>query len=165
MKILDANIILRYIIEDKKEMADIAEKIITENTVYLLPEVIAEVVFVVTKFYKMPRETAVDSILMFMEDCKELFGVVQIIKKGLVLFKETSLDFVDCLLCAYHTEDGFEICTFDKKLNKLIAKKDKEKFQTILSTPVPNWDKIEHEANELEKKMIEERKKHDDWQE
>ena len=36
-------------------------------------------------------------------------------------------------------------------------------FHAILSTPAPDWDKMEREADELEKKMIEERKKHGDW--
>ena len=29
---------------------------------------------------------------------------------------------MDCLLCAYYTESGEEILTFDKKLNKMIEK-------------------------------------------
>lgn len=36
-------------------------------------------------------------------------------------------------------------------------------FRTILSTPAPDWDRMEREADELERKMIKERKKHGDW--
>lgn len=126
MKILDTNMILRYIIDDNKEMADIAEETILNNQVCILPEVISEVIYVLTKFYKLPKEKAVDSILLFMEDCRELSGNIGVIKRGLQFFRENSLDFVDCLLCAYHTEQGFEVCTFDKKLNRLIARKDSE---------------------------------------
>lgn len=126
MKILDTNMILRYIIDDNKEMADIAEETILNNQVCILPEVISEVIYVLTKFYKLPKEKAVDSILLFMEDCRELSGNIGVIKRGLQFFRENSLDFVDCLLCAYHTEQGFEVCTFDKKLNKFMARKDSE---------------------------------------
>lgn len=126
MKILDTNMILRYIIDDNKEMADIAEETILNNQVCILPEVISEVIYVLTKFYKLPKEKAVDSILLFMEDCRELSGNIGVIKRGLQFFRENSLDFVDCLLCAYHTEQGFEVCTFDKKLNRLMARKDSE---------------------------------------
>lgn len=38
----------------------------------------------------------------------------------------SSLDFVDCLLCAYHTELGYQICTFDKKMLHLIKRLDEE---------------------------------------
>jgi len=34
------------------------------------------------------------------------------------LFASTSLDFVDCLLAAYHSLNGEIVFTFDKKLNK-----------------------------------------------
>ena len=33
-------------------------------------------------------------------------------------FAGTSLDFVDCLLAAYHLLNGESVFTFDKKLNK-----------------------------------------------
>lgn len=33
-------------------------------------------------------------------------------------------------------------------------------FKTILSTPAPDWEKMEKEANELEQQMMMEREKH-----
>lgn len=33
---------------------------------------------------------------------------------------EQSLDFPDCILYAYHKVKGYEVKTFDKKLNKLL---------------------------------------------
>lgn len=42
--------------------------------------------------------------------------------KGLEIFAENRLDFVDCLLCAYNLHYGYEVCTFDAKLKKLIEK-------------------------------------------
>ena len=43
--IIDANVILRYLLDDDKYMADMAEKIIM-NGAKTLPEVLAEVVYV-----------------------------------------------------------------------------------------------------------------------
>lgn len=40
-------------------------------------------------------------------------------KEGLHTFLKTSLNFVDCLLYAYHTVSGYDVFTFDKKLNKI----------------------------------------------
>ena len=45
-----------------------------------------------------------------------------VVFKALQLYDTNSIDFVDCLLCAYYTESGEEILTFDKKLIKLIKK-------------------------------------------
>ena len=36
-------------------------------------------------------------------------------------FSERNLDFVDCVLCAYHKVKGVTIATFDRKLSKLIG--------------------------------------------
>ncbi|MBQ1546475.1 MAG: hypothetical protein IIZ59_02955 [Clostridia bacterium] len=41
---------------------------------------------------------------------------------GIKFYGRVSIDFVDCLLCAYHTVSGYEICTFDKNLNNLIKR-------------------------------------------
>ena len=50
-----------------------------------------------------------------------------VVLKALRYFGDTSLDFADCLLCAYHTVSGYEICTFDKKLNNFIMREDTNK--------------------------------------
>ena len=44
MEMLDTNMILRYLLNDNKEMADEAEKIIKEGSAQVSIEVIAEVV-------------------------------------------------------------------------------------------------------------------------
>ena len=49
---------------------------------------------------------------------------LSVVRKSIELFVQTLLDHVDCLLCAYHTECGYEVCTFDKKLKKLIERVD-----------------------------------------
>ena len=46
--IIDANVILRYILDDNKEMAEEAARVI-QNGARTLPEVIAEVVYVLAK--------------------------------------------------------------------------------------------------------------------
>ena len=126
MKILDANMILRYIIDDNHDMADEVQNIIQNYPVLLLPEVVAEVVFVMSSFYKKQRSDIVEGLFLFMNECDMHTNCGNVLTEGLRLYKETSLDFVDCLLCAYHTEESYEICTFDKKLKKLIQRKDEE---------------------------------------
>lgn len=46
MRMLDANIILRYLLNDNEKMADEAEKIIREERAWVTTEVMAEVVYV-----------------------------------------------------------------------------------------------------------------------
>ena len=126
MKILDANMILRLFMRDVPESAAEVINIIDNYPVMLLPEVAAEVIFVMTKFYHVERSVTADSLLELLTLDNVTTNCGTVLKTGVQFYKETSLDFVDCLLCAYHTEEGYEICTFDKKLKKLIKRKDEE---------------------------------------
>ena len=75
-----------------------------------------------TKFYKLDRKAVASALLelLALENVKTNCG--NVLKSGIKFYQETSLDFVDCLLAAYHKEEGYEICTLDKKLQKLIAR-------------------------------------------
>ena len=114
----DANMILRYILDDNKEMADIVEEYITSCRVIITIEVVAEVVYVLRKVYGMERKIVSDKIKDFAElvKCKES-GVLNL---AIDTYANHNLDFVDCVLYAYNKINGFEIATFDKKLLRLL---------------------------------------------
>lgn len=56
MKIVDANIILRYLLNDTEELAMKATDIIENNKVLAPNEVIAEIVYVLEKVYKVKND-------------------------------------------------------------------------------------------------------------
>lgn len=122
MKILDANMILRYLVSDNQEMADYVENLLINEKVLVFPEVIAEVIYVMKSVYKYERIAIADGIMEFMSIPNILSNCGNVIYKALETYKDNNLDFVDCVLYAYHIEQGYEVCTFDKKLNKLISK-------------------------------------------
>ena len=126
MKILDANMILRLFIKDNEEMAEKVVELIDNNSVMIVPEVAAEVVFVMTKFYQKERNAVASALLALLEIENVSAKEGDVLKYSIGLFGRTSLDFVDCLLCAYQVIGGYEICTFDKKLNKLIEREIKQ---------------------------------------
>lgn len=113
--IIDANVILRYILDDEKEMAEEAARVIQQGA-WTLPEVIAEVVYVLAKVYQASREDIASYIRGILDE-------VELERRDIMLlavriFSETQLDFVDCVLIAYHRIDAVTIFTFDKKLNR-----------------------------------------------
>ena len=116
--VLDANAILRYVITDNKEHAAIVKEIILNRDVLVLPEVVAEVIYVLTKFYNYSIDLSVNAILCFLEDakCEDM-----IIVNAIITFGKFNMDFVDCLLCEYSKNPQYEIITFDKGLKKKIA--------------------------------------------
>ncbi|MBQ7537381.1 MAG: PIN domain-containing protein [Treponema sp.] len=110
----DANIFLRFILNDNKEMADYAENLLRNEEVYLLHEVISEMVYVLKKVYDTERKEISERIC-------NLLKYTETTDKGVILlaletYAETKLDFVDCILYAYNKTKKIEIATFDKKL-------------------------------------------------
>lgn len=122
IKILDTNMILRFLMRDNEEMADKSLEIIKNYNVFVTPEVVAEVVFVMQKVYKATREDIYNMVMSFMNISTVEVSKYFVLSKGLELFRDNNLDFVDCILCAYELCYGYEVCTFDVKLQKLIDK-------------------------------------------
>ncbi len=65
MVMLDTNMILRYILDDNKKMADIVEEYITSCDVIITLEVIAEVVYVLRKVYALERQMVSNEVKNF----------------------------------------------------------------------------------------------------
>jgi predicted nucleic-acid-binding protein len=116
--ILDANAILRYVMDDIKQQADTVERVLKNNSVLLLPEVMAEVIYVLTKYYKLPRDMAIKNLLLFLSDADYDIGILA---DALKLFSSNNFDFVDCLLYEYSKNPDYTVFTFDKNLQKLIG--------------------------------------------
>ena len=126
MKILDANMILRYLIQDNVEMTEQIKQILKTEKVLILPEVVSEVIYVMIKVYHYDRVLTAEGVLRFLNLSAVVTERPEVLKSGTEFFRDTKLDFVDCILAAYHLHEGHEICTFDKKLKKLIKRKDEE---------------------------------------
>ena len=116
---IDTNYIVRYLVNDNIEMADIAEEILTTKDVFIANEILAEVVYVLFGVYKISRVDISNQLLELINFDNIFVSNHEVVKKSFEIFKNRNLDFVDCLLCAYSNND--EIITFDKKLNKCIS--------------------------------------------
>ena len=118
---VDANVLLRYLLDDIPEQAERAATILSQG-VFVPTEVIAEVVYVLGGIYQVPRN----------EICRILTGLVNVVscerpdvvKTGLAIFGMSKLDFVDCVLAAHHQVQGIPIATFDKDLQKALDRID-----------------------------------------
>ena len=119
MVMLDANMILRYLLNDNQEMADIAEQYLNDGDVSVTIEVLAEVVYVLKGVYSMEHDKIADTVKGFLElvSCQEN----AVLNVALDTYAERNLDFVDCVLYGHHAVKSVDIATFDKKLLKLIA--------------------------------------------
>jgi predicted nucleic-acid-binding protein len=116
-KLIDANVILRYLLLDHPQMSAEAKSRIEEGA-YTLSEVIAEVVYVLKGVYNIDRDEICKTLIDFLDEVA--IENQEVVCEALILFSETSLDFVDCILIARHRVLGDIIVSFDKKLNKFL---------------------------------------------
>ena len=119
MVILDANMILRYLLNDNLQMAEKAGEYIDSGGVSVTIEVIAEVVYVLKGVYSLERDLIADTLKRFLTlvRCQE----AAVLNAALNTYGKQNIDFVDCVLFGYHSVYGIEIATFDRKLLKLMA--------------------------------------------
>ena len=117
--IIDAHVILRYLLNDSPEMSATARNMVQSGTA-TFPEVVAEVVYVLLKVYKASWEDIAAYIQTVLDDVE--VERKDIMLRAAVLFGESSLDFVDCILLAHHDVENANVFSFDKKLNRRIAR-------------------------------------------
>ena len=126
MRLIDTNIILRYLLKDNEQQAEKAAEAIRAGA-FTTTEVIAEVVYVLSGVYRIPREEVSWMTHCVLLDVKA--DNMKSLRYALGLFSQTNLDFVDCLLIAYHKVLGVDVFSFDRKLNSNL-----EKAQEIYQT-------------------------------
>ena len=119
MVLIDANAVLRLLLSDNKAMENEVKAMLKQKQVLIRNEVMAEVVYVLTRVYKVERK----EICLCLVDLLKVKNV-RVESKDLMLFAikafdTLNIDFVDCLLYACHSVNGAEVFTFDKKLKKL----------------------------------------------
>lgn len=135
-KLIDANVILRYLLKDDetlfKRASSLLEKVKVGEEAVIIPEsVLAESVYVLQKVYKIERE-------VIAEKLRELFaykGIANSDKKDLIdsilLFGQTRLSIVDCIVCSKSINQGLSLTTFDDELKKV--------YLTKLKTPMKQF--------------------------
>jgi len=119
--LIDANAVLRFILQDNDEMADKVEDILNSEKVTVRNEILAEVIYVLEKVYKYSRQQIHSAIVGFLDMPNVNPENKPVMDLAIKTYGETKLDFADTLLYAYHVIKGDRIITFDKKLrNRLI---------------------------------------------
>ena len=119
MVMLDANVILRYILNDNEDMVLEVTEVIKSKNVIVTIEVIAEVIYVLKRIYGVDKREITESILDFISD----IDVVEkdVLMLGVETYAEKNLDFIDGILYAFKCIKGYDVLTFDKKLKKLLS--------------------------------------------
>ena len=122
MVLIDTNILLRFILQDHAELSKRANQIIADNRVTCLNAVVYEAIHVLQNVYGIDRLIVANEIQsLFIDDIIESDDKALSIK-ALNVFKETKMDFMDCLLIAYDILYQHQIFSFDKKVNNYLKR-------------------------------------------
>lgn len=123
MKIVDANLVLRYLLNDIEDQTKEAFSILNSGSISLLNEVIAEIVYVLEKVYKVDRSNICNELKDLIESENIIVDNFDVMSYALDVFSKSRLDFIDSLLCAYSKVIDAKIYTFDKKLLNAIKER------------------------------------------
>ncbi|MEA1919314.1 MAG: PIN domain-containing protein [Campylobacterota bacterium] len=119
--LLDTNIIIRFLVGDHKEHLAKSVEIFKEIEkaklqVEILEGVLMEAFFVLTKFYKFPKNDVINDLKTILT----LNGVINtnktILYETLNIIENRNIDFVDALICAKSKLQGFGKLSFDEDL-------------------------------------------------
>ena len=117
MLVVDANVILRYLLNDVKEQAEVARQAIDAGA-WTTVEVIAEVVYVLGGVYGVPRSTIART---FSGLCTRLeCDRSEVLLDAIEAYGATAFDFVDCVLLATAQAGKADVLACDKKLARAI---------------------------------------------
>lgn len=118
-RLLDTNVILRFLIGDDPPQAARASALMgrverNELIVEIPDPVLTETVWTLESFYKVPRDETAQKLAALLclpgvrLDCRDVF------LQALQTYAGSSADFVDCFLAARSREQNTPVSTFDE---------------------------------------------------
>ncbi len=127
---IDANVILRYLLKDDEELYTRSESLFSDvffgrKQVVIIQAVLAEVVYVLQKLYKVSRREIAQVLTEFLNMEGVNVQDKSILIDALNIFGNKNLDFVDCILCAYSSTH--RVVSFDDDVIKCAKNKSGEK--------------------------------------
>lgn len=123
----DTNLVLRYLLRDVPEQFAQAEQFFEAvrsgaETAVILESVLVECVYVLMKFYKVPKPETTASLIGLMQykGIANRDRAAQI--EALEIFAGQNLDVVDCMLLAKAKAGNLKVASFDKALKNQAEK-------------------------------------------
>jgi predicted nucleic acid-binding protein len=122
-RLIDTNLIVRYLVQDHEKHARAAEKLFDacdrgELVLVLLPAVLAECAFVLDSFYGRPRADIASALGTLISSRGVEMSGAAIHRDALERYRKTKLHFVDCLIAATAAAENTPVATFDQDFRK-----------------------------------------------
>ncbi|MBW1701670.1 MAG: PIN domain-containing protein [Deltaproteobacteria bacterium] len=123
--LIDTNVVLRYLLGDHQEFSPKAEAFMTDvsegtKKVEILDVVIVECVYVMEKYYEVPKSEIVEKLSRILNFSGIVNDDRSEILEALLKYENLDIDIVDCILAARSSHEKIVI-SFDKDMEKLKA--------------------------------------------
>ena len=117
--LVDTNVILRYLLADHPQFyekaKDLFEKVrFGTEKVIILESVLTECVYVLMKFYKVPKEEVTDKLSALLRYRGVANDDKSVQLEALVIFAIQNIDMVDAILLARARIGQYNLISFDK---------------------------------------------------
>lgn len=122
MALVDANIVLRYVLNDHPQLSQQAADILERQMVIVPMEVVCEVVFVLQKVYRVSRDEIRKKLCDLLDESLISVEKPDVLRQALQAYATSSLDLVDTLLWAYAVVEQQQVLTFDEQLRKYLLR-------------------------------------------
>ncbi len=124
--LIDANIIIRFLVGDNEKHLKIATEIFTkvengEIEIEILDSVLMETLFVLIKFYKLPKPEVIKDIKKLIA-LRGVVGDKILLIETLNIIDNKNIDFVDALICAKSRLQGYGKLSLEKDGKKKCEK-------------------------------------------
>ena len=121
-RLVDTNLIVRYLVQDHEKHAKAAGKLFDacdrgDVVIVVLPVVLAECVFVLESFYEHPRGDVASALgRLISSPGVEIDAAINL--DALDRYRKTKVHFVDCLIAATAATENMPVASFDQDFRK-----------------------------------------------
>jgi predicted nucleic-acid-binding protein len=124
--LVDTNVILRYLLDDHPQLyekaKDLFEKVrFGTEKVIILESVLTECVYVLMKFYKVPKKEATDKLSALLRYRGVANDDKSVLLEALVIFAIQNIDMVDAILLARARIGQYNLISFDKDVENILG--------------------------------------------
>jgi len=118
---LDANVVLRYLLDDDAVLFQRAVSVIDgPDDLFIANEVLAEIVYVLQKVYGVERRVVSSRLSSLLARKTVHVPRKKTALEALGLYAARNVDIVDALLVAKHRVEGARVFSFDDRVNRLL---------------------------------------------
>lgn len=121
MKLIDANVIIRFLLKDHPIQSPAAKKILKnfQENLILSDVAVAEVIWLLTSYYNFSKEQAIEKIYPILS-FPNIESNKSVLIRAFYFYRNFNIDYIDAYLAAYSEEEKLEgIYSFDKGLDKI----------------------------------------------